>query len=152
MGNGKIKNTDKNINKEEKLIKWAKQNPYLTDALKLNWLDARSGSCSVVTISGDGFIEKYLDGTCIKYYDFMFCVMLSLSDTTDRVNVENMFSLRQWQSWIDNMEKEGNYPDFGNTCGNYELQNLSDSPQLAQVYDNGTAKYQFPARLIYTEE
>jgi len=77
--------------------------------------------------------------------------LFPLSDTTDGVNVENMFALRQWQSWIDEMERTGNYPDFGESCGDYELQNLADSPQLAQIYDNGAAKYQFPARLVYTE-
>ena len=149
---GRKKKTGKvNINKEEKLIKWAGQNPYLTDALKMNWLAEHNGSCSVAPVSGEIFVEKYIDGSSLKHYDFIFQVMFSISDTTDSVNVGNMFALRQWQNWIDEMETSGNYPDFGEKCGNYELQNLANSPQLAQVYDNGTAKYQFPARLIYTE-
>ena len=129
-----------NINKEEQLIKWAEQNPYLTDALKMNWLSEHNGSCSIVPVSEENLIEKYIDGTTLKRYDFMFCVMLPLSDTTDNVNIENMFALRQWQNWIDDMEKAENYPDFGESCGDYELQNLSDMPQLAQIYDNNMAK------------
>lgn len=139
------------LNKEEKLIEWADHNPYLTDALKMNWLAEHHGSCSISPVSGEVFVEKYLDGSALKHYDFIFCVMLPISDTTDSINIENMFSLRKWQGWIDEMEKDGNYPDFGECCGDYELQNLSDCPHLAQIYDNGTAKYQFPARLIYTE-
>ena len=139
------------INKEERLIKWAEQNPYLTDALKMNWLAEHNGSCSISPVSGEVFIEKYIDGSSLKHYDFMFCVMLPISDTTDNINVGNMFALRQWQNWIDDMEASGNYPDFGKSCGDYELQNLANSPQLAQIYENGFAKYQFPARLIYTE-
>ena len=149
---GKIKNKKRdNINKEERLIKWAGKNPYLTDVLKINWLAEHNGSCSVTPVPGENFVEKYIDGSSVKYYDFMFQVMFCLSDTTDGVNVENMFALRQWQNWIDEMEKIGDYPDFGESCGDYELQNLANAPQIAQVYENGMAKYQFPARLVYTE-
>lgn len=145
-------NKTSKINKEERLMEWASQNPYLTDVLKMNWLAEHNGSCSVSPVSGEVFVEKYIDGSCLKHYDFIFSVMLPVSDTTDGVNVSNMFELRQWQDWIDEMEQSGNYPDFGDACGNYELQNLADSPQLAQIYGNGAAKYQFPARLIYTEQ
>ena len=144
-------NSINSVNKEERLIEWAEKNPYLTDDLKLNWLAEHNGSCSVTPVSGEGFIEKYVDGSSLRYYDFMFQVMFSVSDTTDGVNVENMFALRHWQDWIDEMERVGDYPDFGEKCGNYELINLLNSPNLAQIYDNGMAKYQFPARLIYTE-
>jgi len=144
-------NISVNINKEERLIEWAGQNPYLTDKLKLNWLAEHNGSCSVAPVPGEVSVEKYMDGSSLKHYDFMFLVMLPISDTTDGVNIGNMFELRQWQNWIDEMQKSGNYPDFGGFCYNYELQNLSNSPAIAQIYDNGTAKYQFPARLIYTE-
>jgi hypothetical protein len=150
MGKRKNKKIN-NINKEERLIEWAGKNPYLTDALKMNWLAEHNGSCSITPVSGEIFVEKYMDGSGLKHYDFMFQVMFYLSDTTDNVNIGNMFALRQWQNWIDDMERMGNYPDFGDLCGNYELQNLANTPQIAQVYDSGMAKYQFPARLVYTE-
>jgi hypothetical protein len=140
------------INKEERLLEWVEQNPYLTDEIKLNWLSERSGSCAVVPVHGETAVESYLDGTKIKCYDFMFQILFDISENADGVNAENMFTLRQWQDWIEEMEREENYPDFGGGCGNYKLMNLSNTPQLAQVYDNGAAKYQFPARIVYTEE
>jgi hypothetical protein len=151
VGRKKSKKANCEVNKEERMIKWAEQNPYLTDGIKMNWLAEHNGSCSIVPVSGEVFTEKYIDGSSIKHYDFMFCVMLPVSDATDNINIGNMFALRQWQNWIDDMETSGNYPDFGKSCGDYELQNLANSPQLAQIYENGFAKYQFPARLIYTE-
>ena len=140
-----------NINKEERLLEWAGQNPYLTDDLKMNWLSEHSGSCAIVPVSGEIAVETFMDGSKIKQYDFILQVMFSISDSDDNLNVENMFTLRQWQNWLEEMEIMGNYPDFGDNCGNYELRNLSNMPQIAQVYENGTAKYQFPARLVYTE-
>ena len=143
-------NTD-NINKEERLLEWAGKNPYLTDSLKMNWLSEHCGSCAVVPVSGDIAVKTFMDGSKVRQYDFIFQVMFYISDSDDSLNVENMFTLRQWQSWIEEMETMGDYPDFGVNCCDYVLQNLSNMPQIAQVYDNGTAKYQFPARLIYTE-
>jgi hypothetical protein len=104
-----------------------------------------------VPVPSETVIESYLDGTSVKRYDFIFQVIFDMSENLDGVNADNMFTLRQWQDWIEAMEHEQNYPDFGENCGNYELQNLSNMPQVAQVYDNLKAKYQFPARLIYTE-
>ena len=150
MGGVYIIISDK-INKEERLLEWAEKNPYLTDQIKLNWLSHRNGCCAVIPVSGETALESYVDGTALKRYDFMFQVIFDLSENSDGVNADNMFTVRQWQEWIDSMEFEKNYPDFGSSCGNYELQNLSNMPQIAQVYDNLTAKYQFPARLIYTE-
>ena len=132
-------------------MEWAGKNPYLTDNLKMDWLSGHSGSCAVVPVSGDIAVETFIDGSKVRQYDFMLQVMFEISDSDDGLNVENMFTLRQWQNWIDDMEFAGNYPDFGERCGGYALSNLSNMPQIAQVYDNGTAKYQFPARLVYTE-
>jgi hypothetical protein len=123
----------------------------LTDEIKLNWISERSGSCAIVPVHGDTAVEDYLDGTKVRRYDFIFQIIFTMSESADGVNAENMFALRQWQDWIEQMEEECNYPDFGENCWNYELQNLSNMPQVAQVYDNLTAKYQFPARLIYCE-
>ena len=145
-----IKIKDK-INKEERLLEWAEQNPYLTDEIKLTWLSERSGSCAVIPVSGDKFIQDYLDGTSVRRYDFIFQIIFNLSENSDGVNAENMFALRHWQDWIEQCEREQNYPDFGSDCWDYELQNLSNMPQVAQIYDNLTAKYQFPARLTYCE-
>ena len=102
-------------------------------------------------VSGESAVQNYLDGTSVRRYDFIFQIIFDMSESSDGVNADNMFTLRQWQDWIEKMECEGNYPDFGVDCWDYELQNLSNMPQVAQIYDNLTAKYQFPARLIYCE-
>ena len=123
----------------------------MTDDIKLNWLSGGSGSCAIVPVSGDTAVREYLDGTRLIRYDFIFQIMLGMSENADGVNADNMFTLRQWQDWVAQCERDSNYPDFGDGCWNYELRNLSNMPQVSQVYDNLTARYQFPARLIYCE-
>lgn len=141
------------VNKDERLLQWAASNPYLTDTLLMNFLREHNGACDIVPIADEEVVKRYINGTAIKRYDFMFRAMLDLSQNPDTANTDNISILRQWQNWIDEQEEEGNYPDFGEKCSGYKLENLSNMPQLAQVYNEGNkAKYQFPARLTYTEE
>lgn len=142
----------KRVNIDKKLLEWAQECDALTDTPLLNWLGANDGECAIVPIPADaepGFISGDVKEVT---YDFMFQVMFQLSETTDDVNTDNMFTLRGWQDWIEEQEEAGNYPDFGDGYSCYELQNLSNMPQLAEVYESGMAKFQFPVRLKYLEE
>lgn len=140
------------VNIDKKLLEWAQQCDALTDTPLLSWLAEHDGACAIAPVPAEmeeGFIDKSIQEIT---YDFMFQVMFQLSETTDDVNVENMFALRGWQDWVDQQEESGNYPDFGEGYSCYELKNLSSMPQLAEIYESGMAKYQFPVRLIYLEE
>lgn len=143
-------------NKDAALLAWARQNPYLTDAILMNFLRENDGACAIIPVAGDGVIEEFVDGSKLRAYDFMVQIMFQVSDTTDQVNTGNLFLMRQWQDWIHQMEEEGNYPDFGEGCGLYELENLSEMPQMVTLYEKkyegNMAKYQFAARLKYREE
>ena len=102
-------------------------------------------------ISSDAFEKRYFSGA-LKRYDFAFQLMAPLSNTTDDVNTQNMLVMRKWQTWIEQQEREKNYPDFGEKCGQYRLENNSNMPQLAEAYtDSQTAKYQFMATIHYYE-
>lgn len=139
------------VNIDKKLLEWAAQCDALTGTPLFNWLGENDGQCAIVPIPSDTR-PSFISGDREITYDFMFQVMFQLSETTDDVNTDNMFTLRGWQDWIDEQEEAGIYPDFGEKCSCYELQNLSNMPQLAEVYESGMAKFQFPVRLIYLEE
>lgn len=138
-------------NKEQIILDWCKTNPYLTDTLIINYLNAEKDSCAIITIPTEA-LPKNIDGSQEVTYDFEFQVMFPISGDTDSVNADNMLTLRTWQEWIEEQEEQGNYPDFGNGYHSYRLQNLSTAPQLAQTYADGMAKYRLPVRLNYTEE
>lgn len=141
------------MNKDQALLDWVRQYPLARGTLLFDFLKEREGSCAVIPIPGERIIAKYVGGKKVeKRYDFMIQVMFRLSDTTDEKNTANRFSLRKWQDWLEKMETDHRYPDFGPKCSDFELENLSNMPQLAQAFEDGMAKYQFPARLTYVEE
>jgi hypothetical protein len=140
------------VNKDKAMHEWVMECPQLTDTPLFSWLNDVGGSCAVMQLPGEAQIVPLIDGGAVRHYDFALQVAFPLSDTTDDVNTDSMFTQRQWQDWIDEQETLGNYPDFGPKCFGYELENLSSDPELAQVHENGMATYQFFARIIYTEE
>ena len=139
------------VNKEEILLDWVRESPLMTDIVLLNWLNDRDGTGAIVPVS-EAVAADYCDGTKLVHYDFMLQFMYSVSDTTDTTNTDRMFDMRKWQDWIEQQDENGNLPDFGDGYDMQEVRNLSGMPDLAQVYENGAGKYQFPARLVYLQK
>ena len=139
------------VDKESALFAWAGANPFLTDTLLFDYLQAKNGSCSLSPLNSGKTIKTYVDGTAIKEYRFAIQVMLQLSSAEDDLNTQNMFTLRKWQDWIEEQEAQGNYPDFGEKCSGYKLENINEGPALVMKYENDLAKYNFHAKLTYME-
>jgi len=139
------------VDKEKALQEWASTNPFLTDRLMFDYLGGHDGNCSISPMFSDAIIKAYINGDRIREYPFALQVMFAVSDTTDNVNTDNMFTLRQWQDWINGQEAEKNYPDFGDDCMIYQLENLNNMPAMAMRYENNMAKYQFFAKFTYYE-
>jgi hypothetical protein len=140
------------IDKEKAVYEWAQSNPFLTDYLMFDFLREHQGSCAFAPVSGETALKRYINGDAVKVYRFVLQVAFALSEATDDTNTQNMFTLRQWQKWIDEQERLKRYPDFGDNCGDYHVYNLSNMPQMAMRYENGMAKYQFFAELKYFEK
>ena len=138
------------VNIEENLAAWARGNPFLTDKLLVDFLDGNDGNCSITTVS-HSVLKTYIDGTAIKEYAFAMQVMFAVSNDSDDKNTDNMFTLRKWQAWIAEQERARNYPDFGDKCSGFRLENLTSGPGMAMRYENGMAKYQFFAKITYRE-
>ncbi len=140
------------VNKDQAVHDWLSSNPERTDTF-FNFLEEHANSYAIVPIAGESVIKRYINGSALREYVFALQTMQSLSQTTDDVNTQTMYIMRQWQDWIEEQETAGNYPDFGEKCSGYRLENLSNMPQLAMTYtDEQMAKYQFMARLIYEED
>lgn len=139
------------INKDEIILNWIRNIPDYGSNFLMDWLSENQWACAIIPIAGEANVKIFIDGSAIKQYDFMLQMMMQLSDTTDSVNTDNLYLHRQWQDWLEQQEINENYPDFGDKCNNYQIMNLSNMPQLAQINENMQAKYQFAARIKYME-
>jgi hypothetical protein len=137
------------INKDKSIHDWINQTPN-TDAVLVNYLSERTYSYAIVPIAGQVVLDGYTDGSKQMEYVFALQTMQPISQATDDINTQALYTMRIWQDWIDEQQQVSNYPDFGLDCFAYQLENLSNMPMLAQTYqDTQTAKYQFIARLTY---
>ena len=124
----------------------------MTDALLFQYLGDAVGSCAIVPIQGDYALQIYIDGSTRRAYDFALQVVREVSRATDDVNTGNMNIQHRWAQWLREQDSLQNHPDFGARCSDYSLELLSNMPMLAELYESGTGKYQFFARLNYREE
>ena len=139
------------VDKDKAIQAWAAQNPFMTDALLFDFLNEHQGSCAISPIPGDAVVKWYIDSSSRRRYTFALQAMFAVSSATDTVNTDNMLSLRRWQDWLEDQEFEKNYPDFGEKCSDYRIENTSNMPSMAMRYESGFAKYQFMAQITYTE-
>jgi hypothetical protein len=140
------------VDTEKALMKWLEGMPFLTDRLYFDFLGGHHGSCAVSPLSENAVVKRYINGDKIRQYTFALQVMLQVSDATDDVNTENMFALRKWQEWIEEQEAQKNYPNFGEKCSDYRVEYLDDMSNGEARYENGLAKLQFFAKIIYFEK
>ena len=99
----------------------------------------------------DRTVRAYVDGTEIKEYTFALQINLTLSTADDGTNIGNMAIMREWQKWVAQKAEKGNFPDFGENCGDYRLRVGDRAPQLSQAHGNNRARYDFYATLVYKE-
>lgn len=139
------------IDKDRAMQEWIQYIPFSQHVFLFDWLAEHQGACAIVAVADTPAIEVYADGSALKAYNFALQISLRLSETTDSTNTDNMLAMRQWQEWLDEQETAGNYPEFGDNCSCYEIENRANMPQITHIDENRMAKYQFPARIIYLE-
>ena len=54
--------------------------------------------------------------------------------------------------WIEEQDRQKNYPDFGANCEIERIEVLQDMPNLASVNaEEGVARYMIQGRIVYKE-
>lgn len=136
-------------NKHKAIYEWLADCPLLTDTLLFDFLNERQGSVGLSPTATDKYVRQYQHGNGIKQYLFELQAMFAVSDSTDDTNIDNMELMDTWRDWIEAQQAAGNFPDFGSECSGYQLACLDNMPTMAMRYDNGFAKYRFPATVQY---
>lgn len=106
---------------------------------------------SVVPISSDEWLTRYLDGTGEKLYTMSLIQYKDLSNTPNSsTNAETQHSIEGIMDWINEQNKIKNFPDFGSNRIE-EITVLENVPELSEI-DNNRAKYIFSVQIKYYKE
>ncbi len=101
-----------------------------------------------------GDYTRYTDilGNKYKSYSFVFVGYERIDYGTSDINTENMEIFDKFNEWLETQKQEGNFPDFGTNCSEYDIIILQNMANLATITDDNLAKYMLGARIDYKEE
>ena len=70
-----------------------------------------------------------------------------------RIEKPYSFSAQGFMDWLDEQDREKNYPEFPDNCQIKKMEVLQNMPNLAGVNpEAGLARYMIQCRLIYFEK
>lgn len=120
--------------------------------LGFNFSDEYPGSISLVTNYSAKVIKKYIRVGAVKEYGFTIIVVKPYSTDEDTLNLEAMNYAQEISDWLDQQNKEENYPKFPENCQVRKMETLQNMPNLAGINaKENLARYMVQCRIIYFE-
>lgn len=120
--------------------------------LNFNFSPESEDTIGFVTNYSGRQIKKYFGGS-EKEYGFSIIVVKAYSANDDDLNLEAMNFAQGFMDWLQQQDKNKNYPDFGENCKIKGMENLQNMPNLAGInYEEGLARYMLQCRVVYYEK
>lgn len=111
-------------------------------------------SAAIIPQYADRNVREYITGDKQRSYSFAFIIVrLYSTEPLDLLNIEAMNLGQAFMEWIEEQDKAGNYPDFGENCEIEKMEVMQNMPNLASVNtEEGTARYMIQGRILYREK
>ena len=117
--------------------------------LSFNFADDSPDGISFLTNYSGKIVKKYLRAAD-KEYGFSILVNWHYSTETDDLNLQAMNFVQNFMDWIEEQNRNRNFPDFGDKCQIKKIENLQNMPNLASVdCENMTAQLFIQCRVLY---
>lgn len=112
-----------------------------------------NGSAVLVPMAKERIVKEYLDGSSIRNYDFSLVLYkpanAEVPNSTE--NVDIMVDVEKVMGWVDEQNKNRNFPIFPDGCTVQKVENLQNMPTIAGMDETG-AKFMFACKVIYKQE
>lgn len=120
--------------------------------VSFNFADDSPDSVSFLTNYSGKIVKNYLRAAD-KEYGFTILITWHYSTETDDLNLQAMNFAQEFMDWIDEQNRNKNFPDFGDKCQVKKIENLQNMPNLAAVdWENMKAQYMIQCRVLYFEK
>lgn len=142
---------------EKKIIESIKnylmQCPYLNDLKKINvdFLPEDPTTYSIEQVPSNTILEKYLDGTTIRQYVFVFASRMYYSDELAN-NISNSGFFENLQVWLETNTENDILPEMAKGLTPLVIEAQSSGYLFDIAGDLSNARYQIQCRLIYEKE
>ena len=138
------------VNKHTVLREWVQE--FLGDRyLYFESADAYPNVRIAVPQYGDYVLRTDILGNKYKQYSFVFVGYEQLDVGTSDINATNMLLFDEFSEWVEEQQKQGNFPNFGENTDEYQLNVVQNMANLSFVTDDGIAKYMLAVNINYRE-
>lgn len=151
------------MDKNKAMINYLDTCPAIHDnPLFFNFIHAKEDNKQFITLANDKALDTtFIDGSVMKRYtmtliDFKSVVYRAVVKDPNYANenVEDMFDVQTIMNWVNQQNREKNFPDFGENCRVENIKTITDNPNLNGV-DTSTspaqAKYSFSIQVDYLD-
>lgn len=123
------------------------------NVLGFNYSPEEIETAAIIPQYSERDLREYINGDRQRAYSFAFVIVrLYSTEPIDLLNLEAMNLGQAFMEWIEQQDREKNYPDFGPACEIEKMEVLQNMPNLATVNaQEGTARYMIQGRIVYRE-
>lgn len=103
---------------------------------------------AIIPLPGERIIEKYLNGSSLREFPFLFQTAESTADDLERI--ENAGFQEQFADWLEAQTETETLPDLGSN----KTADSIEAVQWGYLYENGvsdTGIYQISCKLVYRQ-
>lgn len=103
---------------------------------------------AIIPLPGERIIEKYLNGSSLREFPFLFQTAESTADDLERI--ENAGFQEQFADWLEAQTESETLPDLGSN----KTADSIEAVQWGYLYENGisdTGIYQISCKLVYRQ-
>lgn len=125
---------------------------FVGNSMNFNFSSEIPDKFSMVTEYSDKVVKKFVNGDVRKTYGFAIIVIKHYSTYDDDLNLQCMNFVQAFMDWIEEQNRQKNFPDFGADCEVEEIEVLQNMPNLSGVNtEEGLARYMIQCRVLYKE-
>lgn len=119
--------------------------PLYYNSFNVNYLDRDANSYMIEESPGTPIVKKFINGDCIKKYNFIFASREIYSEDLNQ-NIENSGFYEKLEDWIEDCNNKGILPVLGK---NKEAQKI-DITTSAYLFDNELDRCQYQIQMCLT--
>lgn len=139
------------VNRYEKISEWLKEYTPRFRWIYFNVTNSEADNLSLNSVQNERELDKFINGS--RRVEFLFALdLVKEYDTgTSSINLEANREFETISEWIEQMNKEKHFPDFGENVLIEQIDVLETVPSVTVDTQAGMAKYQGQFKITYME-
>lgn len=132
---------------------WLLEYTALNNWIYFNATPYVSGAVAMNSVAGDRVKKSFINGDIEKELVFAIDMVTEYDATgTSDINLNAIDEVSHFCEWLEEQEINKNYPYFGDNCVIDKVEVLNNVPSLMVNQEQMLSKYQFQARITYTQK